>query len=250
MGSETVLRARDVGVTYTKGRRSFHALNAFNLSMNRGDAVALLGGSGSGKTTAARALARLIPVTSGTIEINGLDVTNLAGRRLDAARGNLQMVFQDPGGSLDPRWTVGRSVGEPLRLLDEASRRNRVVEMLQKVGLDSILYDRLPRELSGGQKQRAAIARALAPDPAILILDEPTSALDVSVRAQIVNLLCELRDRDGLTILCITHDVALARVLTDRVLLLESGRVVFDGPMEDTLAHPPDAARALFEAAG
>jgi ABC-type glutathione transport system ATPase component len=258
-----VLEVRDLCVSHAaRGRRSrlaaahgaFWALRDFNLAIAAGEIVALAGGSGSGKTTAARAIARLLESGSGTrvagsIVFCGIELMGLRGAALARARRGIQMVFQDPAGSLDPRWTAGESISEGLRGLGRAEARAATGELLRSVGLDPALALRFPHELSGGQKQRVAIARALAPKPQLILLDEPTSALDVSVRAQIVNLLADLRARGGPAMLLITHDFAVARVLADRIVVLEDGAIVEEGETEAVLASPAaPATRALVAA--
>lgn len=245
-----ILEVRALRVAFRRaGRHPFVALDGVDFEVGPGETLALLGPSGSGKSTAIRAAARLLTPDAGCIRFQGVDIAPLFGRALRRARAGIQMVFQDPAGSLDPRWTIGASIEEPLGHLPRPQRRARAVEWCSRVGLPAAFLGRYPHELSGGQKQRAAIARALSGDPRVLLLDEPTSALDVSVRAQIVNLLCELRDARGLAMVLVTHDVAVARALADRVAVLDGGRVVEQGPTERVLAEPASAvARELVAA--
>ena len=206
-----------------------------------GEAYGLVGESGSGKTTLARCLLRLVDTTAGRIEVGGRDVTRAAGGDLRALRREMQVVFQDPVGSLDPRSRVQDVIAEPLRThlrLDSAAITARVTELLDEVGLARIHMPRRAHELSGGQCQRVAIARALALRPKLLVLDEPTSALDVSVQAQILNLLAELRREHGLTYLLISHDLGVVRYLCDRIGVMYLGRIVEEGPSSHSLEAP------------
>lgn len=219
------------------------AVDGVDLVVERpGTAHGLAGESGSGKTTLIRTLLGLIPATAGEVRFWGRDVRGLRGAELQAFRRSVQVVFQDPTGALDPRWTVGRAVAEPLRVhrpdLSEAQRRARVSELLEQVGLLPEHARRYPHELSGGQRQRVVIARALALEPKFLILDEPTSALDVSVQAQILNLLQDLRERLNLTYLLISHDLAVIDFLCERTSVMYRGRIVEEGPVGRVLSKP------------
>ncbi|HEX3552667.1 MAG TPA: oligopeptide/dipeptide ABC transporter ATP-binding protein [Thermoanaerobaculia bacterium] len=208
---------------------TLRALDGVDLELAAGECVALVGESGSGKTTLGRCAVRLIEPTAGRIVFAGEDLRELAGRELRARRRWFQMVFQDPYGSLDPRQRVASIVAEPLAIhtrLDRAGRAARVAELLAMVGLAPELADRHPHELSGGQRQRVGIARALAPEPELLVADEPVSSLDVSMRAQILDLLADLRQRLGLTLLLIAHDLAAVEQLSDRVAVMYLGRIV------------------------
>jgi ABC-type oligopeptide transport system ATPase subunit len=228
------------------------AVDGVSFDIEAGETFGLVGESGSGKTTIARCLLRLVEPTSGEIRFRGEDLRRLSGRALRRARRNLQLVFQDPSSSLDPRMHAGAIVEEPLvvhRVGSRAARRARVRELFELVGLEPALVDRYPHELSGGQRQRVAIARALALGPSFLVADEPVSALDLSVQAQIVNLLLDLQARLGLTYLLIAHDLRLVRHVCRRAAVLYRGRIVetaravdlFDAPM-----HP--YTRALVAA--
>ena len=208
---------------------TLRALDGVDLEVAAGECVALVGESGSGKTTLGRCAVRLIEPTAGRIVFAGEDLAALAGHELRRRRRRFQMVFQDPYGSLDPRQRVASIVAEPLAIhtpLDRAGRAARVAELLALVGLAAELGDRYPHELSGGQRQRVGIARALAPGPELLVADEPVSSLDVSVRGQVLALLADLRQRLGLTLLLIAHDMAAVEQLADRVAVMYLGRIV------------------------
>ena len=208
---------------------TLRALDGVDLEVAAGECMALVGESGSGKTTLGRCAVRLIEPTAGRIVFAGEDLAALAGRELRALRRRFQMVFQDPYASLDPRQRVASIVAEPLAIhtrLDRQSRLARVAELLDLVGLAPELAGRYPHELSGGQRQRVGIARALAPEPELLVADEPVSSLDVSVRGQILALLADLRQRLGLTLLLIAHDMAAVEQLADRVAVMYLGRIV------------------------
>ena len=253
-GKMALLEVEALRVSYPDGRGGRRlALDQVSLEVCEGQAVGLVGESGSGKSTLARAVMRLLPVDAGRIRFQGTDLLALSGRRLRSLRRHFQMVFQDPRGSLDPRWPVGRSVAEPLVAfephLGASEREARVATLLELVGLDSSLSQRFPAELSGGQLQRVAIARALASNPKLLVADEPTSALDVSVQAQVVNLLGRLQRERGLAMLFISHDISLVRLICERVAVLLSGRVVELGPTSQVTTEPLHPyARALLEA--
>lgn len=218
-----------------------HAVDGVDLELRPGETTALVGESGSGKTTLARAIVRLAEPTGGRIVFRGRDITRAHGRDLAGIRRELQIVFQDPYASLNPRMTVAEIVGEPLRvhrLLPRPQRRARVLELLDTVGLAAEHADRYPHEFSGGQRQRVGIARALALEPLLLILDEPVSALDVSIQAQVVNLLTTLQKNLQLTYLVIAHDLAVVRHVSDRVAVMYLGKVVELGTRDDVYRRP------------
>ena len=195
-----------------------------------GKTVGLVGESGSGKTTIGMAILRLVPITSGNILFRGSDITTLPQKAFRPLRRQIQMIFQDPFGSLNPRWDILKTVTEPLRVhfpsLNVSQREDRAAELLRKVGLKPELLRRYPHEFSGGQRQRIGIARALAVEPALIVCDEPVSALDVSVQAQIVNLLADLQSELGITYLFIAHDLAVVEHISDEVVVLCRGEVV------------------------
>ncbi len=230
----------------------FRAVDAVSFEIPRGKTLALVGESGSGKSTVAKMLLRLEEPTSGSIEIDGTDIAKLSGREAFALRRRMQPVFQDPYGSLDPLRNIGNTIAEPLDIHDvgdKASRRTRVRELLDQVSLPQDLATRYPNELSGGQRQRVAIARALALKPDIVVLDEAVSALDVLVQDQVLQLLAELQSQLGLTYLFITHDLAVVRVAADMVAVMERGRIVEQGTVDEIFANPAQAyTRRLLEA--
>ena len=217
------------------------ALNGVSLSIARGETLAIVGESGCGKSTLARALVRLLPLDAGQIDFDGQDVRTLSGAALRRYNRRVQMVFQDPYGSLNPRMTVREALTEALlvhRVLPRAQVGARIAQLLDLVRLPATAADRMPHEFSGGQRQRIAIARALSVEPELLIADEIVSALDVSVQAQIVNLLLELQERLGLAILFVSHDLRVVRHIAHRVAVMYLGRVVEIGPADDLFEAP------------
>lgn len=235
------LTVEDVHKTFRSGRHRTHALHGVGFEIPPGRTHALVGESGSGKSTLARIVLRLIEPDSGRILVAGQDISQLDRRRLRAARRNLQLVYQNPYHSLDPTYTVGRIIAEPLvryRLGTRAQRRDRVREVLELVGLDESFLNRSIRKLSGGQRQRVAIARALSPSPQLFVLDEPTSALDVSVQAQILDVLVELQARLGVSYLFISHDLSVVRQIADTVTVLRRGEVQEQGDTAQVFAAP------------
>lgn len=218
------------------------AVEDVSFTLRTGETIGLLGESGCGKTTLGRAVLRLGPVTAGSIHLNGTDITRLEGRVLREHRRQFQMIFQDPFSSLNPRFTVGQIVGEPLEIhrlvKDSTTRDRRISELLESVGLDSRLVDRFPHEFSGGQRQRIGIARALAVEPQLIVCDEPVSALDVSVQAQVVNLLQDLQKQRGLAYLFISHDLAVVEHLAHRILVMYLGQVLEEAPASVLCQQP------------
>ena len=217
---------------------SVRAVDGVDLVVRAGETLGLVGESGCGKSTLARTVLRLVPATSGRIVLEGRDITNLPTRRMRGVRRHVQMVFQDPYTSLNPGMTVQRIVSEPLRLHREPASRERVVELLQLVGLSAEHTNRYPHEFSGGQRQRIGIARAIALHPRLLILDEPVSALDVSIQAQIINLLKTLQEQLQLTYLLIAHDLAVVRHASTRVAVMYLGKIVEIGSRADIYERP------------
>lgn len=252
--AEPFLQVEDLVVEYPAGpSRRVHAVSGVSFNIARGETFGLVGESGCGKSSVARALMQLPAPTSGTVRLNSEDLTRLQSKKLRMLRSQFQMVFQDPVASLNPRRTIGKSVEAPLRamkIINNKQRRTRVYEMLESVGLDPEQYlDRLPFQLSGGQCQRVSIARALITKPQILICDEPVSSLDVSVQAQIINLLRDLKESHGLSMLFISHDLAVVKNICDRVAVMYLGHICEIAPVEKLYrasAHP--YTRALLGA--
>ncbi|SHG61738.1 glutathione transport system ATP-binding protein [Kaistia soli DSM 19436] len=256
-GGTPILVARGISRTFG-GRRFFRqrsatrALDNVSLTLAKGEIVAVVGESGSGKSTLGRALARLTDVDAGEILFEGESLTALSGKKLRRRRSGIQMVFQDPYASLDPRFTIGRTIAEPMLVHGLATRAEageRIAALLSRVQLDPGMASRYPHEFSGGQRQRVAIARALAARPRIIIADEPTSALDVSVQAQILDLIEELRRNEELSFVFISHDLAVVRRIADRVAVMRAGRVLELGPTGVVFREPAHVyTRALLSA--
>ena len=229
------------GIVLDRHVGDIRAVDGVTLSIARGETLGLVGESGCGKTTLGRAVLRLYEPTGGRIVFDGRDITHLKERELRALRRRIQMVFQDPYASLNPRHSVGRIVGEPLRVHDVGTRSEiatRVRELLGLVGLPPDASARFPHEFSGGQRQRIGLARALALNPDLLICDEPVSALDVSIQAQIINLMEELQAELGLTYLFIAHDLAVVRHISTRIAVMYLGKIVEIAPADDLYDNP------------
>jgi oligopeptide transport system ATP-binding protein len=228
-----------LGTSYHRvGAPPLRAVDDVSFTIAAGETLGLVGESGSGKTTVARLVLRLTSADTGTVRFAGEPLLELRGRALRRLRRRLQIVFQDPYSSLDPRMSVRSIVAEPLRIARAGDARSRVDEVLDLVGLGSEHAVRYPHELSGGQRQRVAIARALTLEPELLVLDEPVSALDSSIQAQVLNLLSDLQARLGLTYLFIGHDLAVVRHMADRIAVMDGGRLVETAPTEQLFAAP------------
>jgi oligopeptide/dipeptide ABC transporter ATP-binding protein len=236
-----VLRADDLEVHFATAGQPVRAVDGVNLEVEEGQVVGIVGESGSGKSTLGRALLRLLRPTAGRVLVDGQDITKWSDRRMRSLRPQLQLVFQDPYGSLNPRMTVGATIGYSLlvnRMAGRVGRRQRVEELLERVGLDESYITRLPHQLSGGQRQRVGIARALASRPRFIVADEPVSALDLSTQAQVLNLFRELQQELGLSMLFVTHDLTVAEHLCDRVAVMYAGRIVEDARSAEAFAAP------------
>jgi len=245
---EALLRAEGLRVVFSSRGRPLYAVDGVDIGVGRGETVALVGESGSGKSTTAMALMRALQPQAGRITFDGVDITHADERQLRPIRRRLQMVFQNPYASLDPRHSVRRLITEPLRAhgIRDTAEQSRIVErVLHQVGLPLDAASSLPSQFSGGQRQRISIARALALSPEILVADEPVSALDVSIQAQVVNLLADIQAATGVGYLVIAHDLALVHQISDRVAVMYLGKIVEQGPTAgviDTPAHPYTAA--------
>jgi len=258
-GQKPLLQAHQLVRDYATKRSSlfsasppFRAVDTVDITVYPGQTMGLVGESGCGKSTLARMILALDSPTSGSITFDGQELTTASAEELQAVRKNIQVVFQDPFSSFNPRHKVERLVGEPLYLepgLSKEAKRDRVVAALEEVGMNASALSRYPHQFSGGQRQRLAIARALITRPALIVADEPVSALDVSIRAQVLDLLTELRERLGLAYIFISHDLSVVRALCDQVMVMDSGRIVEQGPAGDIFDDPQsDAAKMMVKA--
>jgi peptide/nickel transport system ATP-binding protein len=247
-----LLSVKDLHTRYAIGRQALRAVDGVSLEVERGETVGLVGESGCGKSTLGKTILRLVPSAEGSIELDGADITHLGDRAMAPHRRRMQMIFQDPFGSLNPRHTIRTLLDTALkvhRLGDGAERERHLHEIVAKVGLPADSLDRYPHEFSGGQRQRVGIARALILRPALIVCDEPVSALDVSIQAQILNLLVDLKRELGLSYLFISHDLSVVRYFADRVLVMYFGRIV-ESASHATLWRDPrhPYTKALFAA--
>ena len=241
--AQPLVRIENLDVVYRNGRRHVHAVRGVSFDIARGQVLGLVGESGSGKSTIAGTLTGLVPIHSGSVQVDGLEVAGASGRKLRGVRSQTGIVFQNPASSLNPRRSVGASIGQPLQLhtdLTNAQRRQRVNELLEAVRLPASMAQRYPHEMSGGQRQRVAIARALALQPKLLIADEPTSALDVSVQAVVLELLANLQHELGFACLFVSHDLAVVEQVASQVVVLRQGQVVEAGKTTQVLSAPSD----------
>lgn len=257
--AEALLKVTDLKVHFPIGKtlvsvgQTVKAVDGVSLEVRRGEVVGLVGESGSGKTTLGRSVLRLIEPTGGSVTFDGEEITDLPPQRMKALRSRMQIIFQDPYASLNPRMNVGQIVGEALLLHHIGTgkdRAGRVGDLLQQVGLPREAAARFPHEFSGGQRQRIGIARALAVNPDFIVADEPVSALDVSIQAQIINLIQDLRQALGLSLLFIGHDLSVIEFLCDRVVVMYLGKVMETASAADLYAKPRHPyTRALLDAA-
>jgi peptide/nickel transport system ATP-binding protein len=247
--SPVLLRVKDLSVWFPvkknllgKSLSFTKAVDNVSFEVIKGETLGLVGESGCGKTTLGRALLRLIEPTAGEIIYNGIDLTKKTGHEIISLRKDIQLVFQDPYSSLNPRLTIGSAIIEPLKVhgqyKSEKQRKEKVMDLLEKVNLESKHFNRYPHEFSGGQRQRIVIARALALNPSFIICDEPVSALDVSVQAQVLNLLNDIKKEFGFTTIFISHDLAVVRYISDRIMVMHKGQIVEQGNADDVYYHP------------
>lgn len=248
--ADTILKAEHLTKTFISGKKALTAVDDVSFELKQGECLGIVGESGSGKSTIAKMITHLESITEGSIFLRGRDITNAKGKELREIYKEIQMVFQMPMESFDLRCTLGDGIGESLRNmgLSRSETRRKVEELLKRCGLEKEYADRYPHQVSGGQCQRAAIARALAVNPSILICDEATSALDVTVQKQILELLIELKQKENLSFILICHDLALVQAFCDRVLVLYHGKTVECGTPDEIIEHPKmDYTRKLID---
>jgi len=240
--SEVILEVKNLKKYFKTPRGMLHAVDDVSFTIEKGKTLGVVGESGCGKSTTGRAILRLVEPTDGQVIFNGTDVTALTKEQLRKSRSEMQMIFQDPFSSLDPRKTVSQAIAEPIiynkLIKGKENIEKRVLELMETVGLAERLYNSYPHELDGGRRQRIGIARALAMNPKFIVCDEPVSALDVSIQAQILNLLDELQDKLGLTYMFITHDLAVVNHFADDIAVMYLGQLVEKAPAEELFANP------------
>lgn len=246
--SETILKAEHLKKIFSTGKKTFTAVDDVSFELKRGQCLGIVGESGSGKSTIAKMITHLVDVTDGQVMLMGEDITHVKGKELRRVYQDIQMVFQMPMESFDPRLTLGDGIGESLRNIgmSRSETRKKVKELLVKCGLTPEFAKRYPHQVSGGQCQRAAIARALAVKPSILICDEATSALDVTVQKQVLELLLELKEKEALSFLLICHDLALVQAFCDEVLVLRQGKVVEQGIPDEIINYPKEEYTSIL----
>lgn len=249
MSDQEILKVTDLykkfpitkGILLKKEIGSVNAVNGINLTLNQSETLGLVGESGCGKSTAGRAILRLLEPTSGTVEFDGTDITTLSRSEMVPLRSRMQMIFQDPFSSLNPRHTVGSIISAPYEvqgIKPAGGVKNAVRETMERVGLNPEHFNRYPNEFSGGQRQRIGIARAVTLRPKFIVCDEPVSALDVSIQAQVINLLQDLQDEFGIAYLFVAHDLSVVRQISDRVAVMYLGHIVETAPRDDLYTHP------------
>lgn len=249
---EPLLQVDELLKTFREGALVIWAVNGISFDVYPGEAVGLVGESGCGKTTAARCILRLAEPTSGHVYFNGADLTNLSRGEMRARRRHLQMVFQDPDTTLNPRFTIRRTLSEPLqlhKLVDDGSLEERLLQTMSRVNLDPEFLGRYPHQLSEGQKQRVGVARAIITEPKFVALDEPTSSLDMSIRIHMIALLQRLQEELGMTYIFISHDLSAVRALCNRVMVMYLGTIIESGPTDEIFDRPlHQYTRALLSA--
>ena len=251
--SEYLLEVKDLKKYFDTPRGKLHAVDGVSFAIERGKTLGIVGESGCGKSTTGRTILRLLEPTSGTVLFEGKDITKLSRRGMRAMRKDMQIIFQDPFSSLDPKMPINKLISEPIvnagLIKDKKKLEQRVLELMEIVGLSPRLYNSYPHELDGGRRQRVGIARALALDPKFIVCDEPVSALDVSIQAQILSLLKKLQKERGLTYIFITHDLSVIYYFADEIAVMYLGQLVEKAPAEELFAHPMHPyTRALLSA--
>ena len=253
MKQENLVEVKNLKKYFKTARGLLHAVDDVSFTIERGKTLGIVGESGCGKSTTGRAILRLVEPTDGQVLFNGVDITALSARKMQEMRHQMQIIFQDPFSSLDPRKTVSQTIAEPIIenkiLKDKKAINERVKELMETVGLAERLVNTYPHELDGGRRQRIGIARALAMEPQFIVCDEPVSALDVSIQAQILNLLQDLKEQMGLTFIFITHDLSVVNHFADEIAVMYLGQLIEKAPTEELFNHPVHPyTRALLSA--